>query len=220
MKIELKTVLTVRKGSQRGIKKNFKKFFKKNLLAYKIETLKKVKNIGEIIINTDSEKAIKIAKEYKVKFHMRDPYYASSRCSNSEFWSHIAKVTNSEYILFTHCTNPLVRAETYRKMIKLFMKEKKNYDTFNSVTSVKEFLYLNKKPINFNPNKSPNSQDLPNLVKLNFAINILPTQIMKNKKSLIGKKPFFYELSQEESFDINTPTDFKVAEILFKKKLS
>ena len=86
------------------------------------------------------------------------------------------------------------------------------------MTSVKEFLYLNKKPINFNPNKSPNSQDLPNLVKLNFAINILPNQIMKNKKSLIGKKPFFYELSQEESFDINTPTDFEVAEILFKKK--
>ena len=43
MKIDLKTVLTVRKGSQRVINKNFKKFYKKNLLAYKIETLKKVK---------------------------------------------------------------------------------------------------------------------------------------------------------------------------------
>ena len=59
MKIELKTVLTVRKGSQRVINKNFKKFHKKNLLAYKIETLKKVKNIGEIIVNTDSEKQLK-----------------------------------------------------------------------------------------------------------------------------------------------------------------
>ena len=39
MKIDLKTVLTVRKGSQRVINKNFKNFLK-NLLAYKIKLKK------------------------------------------------------------------------------------------------------------------------------------------------------------------------------------
>ena len=54
MKHSLKTVLTVRKGSVRVKNKNFKSFHNKNLLSYKIEILKKVKGIGEIIVNTDS----------------------------------------------------------------------------------------------------------------------------------------------------------------------
>ena len=39
---DISTVLTVRKGSQRVKNKNLKPFSKKNLLAYKIETLLKV----------------------------------------------------------------------------------------------------------------------------------------------------------------------------------
>ncbi len=95
----LVTVLTIRKGSQRVKNKNFKPFYKKSLLAYKIEVLKKINGIDEIIINTDSEDAIKMAKDYGVNFHKRDPYYASSECPNSEFWGHIAENTKSEYIL-------------------------------------------------------------------------------------------------------------------------
>jgi len=82
---EISTVITVRQGSQRVKNKNLKKFSKKNLLIYKIETLLKVKNIKKIIINTDSQEAIKIAKEFGVDYHLRDPYYASSQCPNMSF---------------------------------------------------------------------------------------------------------------------------------------
>ena len=102
---DLSTVLTIRKGSVRVKNKNLKPFCNKNLIEYKIEILKKVNGIGEIIINTDSEEAIDIAKKHRINFHKRDPYYASSECPNSEFWEHIADNTQSKYILFTHCTN-------------------------------------------------------------------------------------------------------------------
>tara|TARA_Y100000591_G_C21835093_1_gene701995 strand:+ start:575 stop:1243 length:669 start_codon:yes stop_codon:yes gene_type:complete len=214
---DLSTVLTIREGSVRVKNKNLKPFCNKNLIEYKIEILKRVNGISKIIINTDSEEAIDIAKKHGVGFHKRDPYYASSECPNSEFWAHIADNTKSEYILFTHCTNPLVKKETYESMIKLFEKEKNNFDSFNSVTEVKEFLILDKKPINFDLSKAPNSQDLPDVIKLNFAINILPTKLMKQKKSLVGNNPNFFKIDQTEAFDINTNYDFTVAEILFKK---
>ena len=214
----ISTVLTVRKGSQRVKNKNLKLFSKKNLLAYKIEALLKVKSIKNIIINTDSDDAISIAKEYGVKFHKRDPYYASSECPNSEFWKHIAENTNTEYILFTHCTNPMIKPETYEDMIRIFEKDREKYDSFNSVSEVKEFLILNNKPINFQYGKAPNSQDLPDVIKLNFAINILSTELMKKKKSLIGDRPFFYKLSAVEGFDINTNQDFEFGEFLFNKE--
>ncbi|OUX36074.1 MAG: hypothetical protein CBE33_06745 [Candidatus Pelagibacter sp. TMED273] len=215
MKKNLVAVVTVRKGSERVKNKNFKLFGKKNLLIHKIETLKKIKELDEIIINTDSDKAIKIAKNLKVNFFRREEYYASSSCSNSEFWSDIAKNTNSKYIMFTHCTNPMVKKKTYEEFIKAFKKNKNKFDSFNTVSEVKEFLFKKNKPINFNPRKTPNSQNLPDIVKLNFAINILLTDQMYKTKTLIGKKPYFFKLNQIEGYDINTPLEFSYAEHLF-----
>ena len=217
---EISTVITVRQGSQRVKNKNLKKFNKKNLLIYKIETLLRVKSIKKIIINTDSQEAIKIARDFGVGHHLRDPYFASSQCPNNEFWGHIAENTKTEFILFTHCTNPMIKESTYEDFISLFVNKRDEYDSFNSVSEVKEFLILNKKPINFDINKAPNSQNLPDVIKLNFAINILPTKLMSKKESLIGYKPYFYKLKEEEGLDINTNNDFEFAEFLFNKKNS
>ena len=118
----LVAVVTVRKGSVRVKNKNFKPFAKKNILIHKIEVLKKVKGLDDIVINTDSIQAIKIAKQLKVSYFKREKYFASSKCSNSEFWSNVAKHTNSKYIMFTHCTNPLVKEKTYNEFIKYSKK--------------------------------------------------------------------------------------------------
>jgi CMP-N-acetylneuraminic acid synthetase len=210
-------VIPVRKNSQRVINKNLRSFNKKNLLIYKIEKLKQIKYIDKIIINTDSEEAIKIAKDLSVGFWRREDYYASSSCSNSEFWSHIADTTDSEYIMFTNCTSPLVKLETYNNIFKKFAETKNINDSLNTVTEEKNFLYLDNKALNFNPKKAPNSQELPNIVKLNFAVNILSKKLMLTKKSVIGDNPYFFKLDQTEGFDIDTFYDFEFAEYLHKK---
>jgi CMP-N-acetylneuraminic acid synthetase len=217
MRKTISAVIPVRKNSQRVKNKNLRLFNKKNLLIYKIEKLKHIKYIDQIIVNTDSEEAMKIAKDLKVKFWKRDKYYASSKCENSEFWSHIAETTNSEYIMFTNCTSPLVKISTYNKIFKKFEEIKNVNDSLNTVTEEKSFLYLDNKAINFNPSKAPNSQSLPNIVKLNFAINILPTKFMHLKKSVVGNKPYLFNIDQVEGFDINTTFDFEFAEYLHKK---
>lgn len=217
MQKNLTAVVTVRKGSVRVPNKNLKLFCGKNLLIHKIEVLKKIKGLDEIIINTDSDEAITIAKKYDVSHFKREDYYASSECTNSEFWANVAQNTKSKYIMFTHCTNPLIKVETYIKFIDTFKKLKDKYDSFNTVTDLKEFLFVKDKPINFDLAKAPNSQDLPNTFKLNFAINILLTEQMFKTKTLVGKKPYFYKLHEVEGFDINTPLEFQFAEHLFKK---
>ena len=209
-------VVPVRKGSQRVKNKNFKKFCGKNLLEHKIDILKKVKNIDDIIINTDSSRAISIAKKLGVNFFRRENYFASSKCTNSEFWSNVASVTPSKYILFTHCTSPMIKVKTYEQTIKKFFLNKNKFNSLNTVSDVKEFLFLKNKPLNFKINKAPNSQNLPNIVKLNFAISILETNFMRKKKTLIGTKPLFYKLDQIEGHDINTPYEFEFAKYLFR----
>lgn len=212
-------VIPIRKGSQRVKNKNFKPFGNKNLLIHKIEMLKKLDFLDEIIVNTDSEKAISIAKKFNIKYFKREKFYASSKCLNSLFWKNIADNTDSEYIMFTNCTSPLIRLETYKNIISIFNKNilKKKYDSINTITEIKEFLFKDNKPINFKTNKTPNSQDLPNIVKLNFAINILKTKQMSSMKSLVGKKPFLYKLDETEGLDINSKHEFLFANFLYKK---
>tara|TARA_B110000114_G_C14962478_1_gene344946 strand:- start:68 stop:739 length:672 start_codon:yes stop_codon:yes gene_type:complete len=217
---KLVAVVPIRKGSQRVKHKNFKPFGGKNLLIHKIEILKKLDFIDEIIVNTDSDKAISIAKKLGVKYFKRDAYFASSQCVNSEFWKNVADNTKSEFIMFTNCTSPLIKLSTYKDIISLSKKfiEKNKFDSINTVTEVKEFLFKDNKPINFKLNKAPNSQNLPNIVKLNFAINILKTKQMSSGKSLIGKKPYLYKLNEIEGLDINTEYEFSFAEFLYKNK--
>ena len=55
-------VVAVRKGSQRVPNKNIKPFGDTTLLDLKLQTLLKVSNIDEIIVNSDCDKMIEIGK--------------------------------------------------------------------------------------------------------------------------------------------------------------
>lgn len=215
MQKNLVAVVTIRKNSQRVKNKNFRVFAGKNLLQHKIEVLKQVNGLDDIVINTDSDEAIKIAKDNDVSYERREDYFASSECTNSEFWENIAQNTKSKFILFTHCTNPLIKPKIYEDTINIFKKAKN--DSLNTVNEVKEYLYLDNKPMNFNPAKAQGSQYLPDIIKLNFAINILSTDLMFKKKSLVGDIPYFYKLDSIQGYDINTEFEFEYAEYLFKK---
>lgn len=216
MKDYLSIVVPIREGSVRVKNKNLRRFNKKNLLIYKILKLKKLKKVDKIIINTDSNEAIKIAQKMKVSYFKRQKYFASSKCSNSLFWQNIAKTTLSDYIMFTNCTSPLLRVKTYQSIIDKFFKIKNNYGSINTITPVKEYIYHKNKPLNFNASKAPKSQNIKDIFKLNFAVNIISNKEMYKKKSLISKKPFFFELDEIEGFDIDTMADFKIAEFLYK----
>ena len=80
----------------------------------------------------------------------------------------------------------------------------------------KEFLFEVNKPLNFNPSKALNSQDLPNIIKLNFAVSIISKDLMFKKKSIIGDNPFLYKIDEFEGLDIDSHFEFNFAEYLFK----
>ena len=210
-------IIPVRKGSQRIKNKNFKKFASSNLLEIKISSLKKVKLIDKIIVSTDSDLAIKIAKKNEINFHRREPYFASSKCTNSDFFENLAKSIEGDFLMYTPCTAPLVKTKTINDFLKKFLTFYPKHDSMNTINFVKEHLWLNNKPMNYNPKKSPNTQDLPNIMKLTYGINIISRKDMIKNKNVLGKKPFFYNISEVEGIDVDNPLDFDVAEYLFKK---
>jgi len=206
---KITAVIPIRKGSQRVPDKNFKEFHNgKNLLELKIETLKQVQLIDEIVVNTDSEVAISIAERYGVSYYKRDAYYASSDCTNTEHWYNLAKTTDTDYIIHAPCTAPLIKAKTYYDFVNRYMLSEE-HDSANTVALVKDYLWLDGKPLNYDVTKVQNSQDRPDVVKLTFGISILPREVMLARKNVVGKNPLFYIVDEVEAIDIE-PAPFVI----------
>ena len=207
-------VVAVRSGSQRVKNKNFRPFADTNLLELKLKILIKVKNIDEIIVNSDSDIMLEIANKYNVKTQKRDEFFASSHATNSDFHKHIAEVTNSDFIFLAPVCSPFIGVKRHQEAINNFMMSE--VDSLTSCELVKGHLWLDGKPINYSLDNVPNSQDLPEIKKLNYGISIIKRQTMIERKGLVGLKPEFVVLNEIESTDIDEMETFKTAEILYK----
>ena len=218
MRKTITAIVPVRKGSQRIKNKNFKPFADSNLLEIKLNTLKQVKTIDKIIVSSDSIIAIETAKRLGIEYHERDNYFASSKCNNSEFYKNLAENIEGDYLMYTPVTAPLIKVKTYYDFINRFTNSQDRHDSMLTATYVKDHMWLDNKPINYDPINAPNTQDLPDIMKLTYGINIISKKNMIKCKNVVGKTPTFYLLEEEETIDIDTPLDFEFAEYLYKKQ--
>lgn len=214
----IKAVIPIRKGSQRVQNKNLRPFADTTLLENKIKVLKKAGFFDDIIVNTDSEEAIAMAEANGVSWHRREPYYASSACSGSEFFQHLGIVTDCDVFCYCPVTSPFVSVETMMKCKALYEeKMQEGCDCVSTVSDVKEFLWLDGKPVNYDKENAPNSQNLPDVKALNFGFTMVERESLIKNRNIIGDNPLFVTTSGMESVDIDTPLDFYIAEQIYRK---
>lgn len=212
----LVALIAVRAGSQRVKNKNIRQFADSNLLEIKIKQLKEVTQLDEIIVNSDCEEMLEIARKNGVSAVKRDKYYASSEVGMSEVYRHFSEITESAHIMYANVTNPLVEAEAYEEAITEYFSNIESNDSLASCHPIKEFLWKDGRAINYETENQPRSQDLPNIIALNFAISIISRDTMYKRKNIIGTKPFFFTLDEIASTDIDTELDFYLAERLYE----
>lgn len=216
MKEKLAALIPVRKGSERVVNKNIRPFGDSSLLELKIKTLKEISTIDEVIVNSDCDTMLSIAKDMGVSTYKREEYYASSKVNNSEYFQHVAENTNSKNIMYAPVTCPFIKQESYYNAIEKFSTEDE-YDSLATAFPVKHHMWLDGKPINYEPENSPNSQDLPDILGISYGISIISKDLMIKRRNVVGHNPFLYVLDDVESVDIDTELEFSFAEFLFKK---
>ena len=206
---KLTAVVAVRKGSQRIPNKNITPFGDSNLLEMKLNILKEVPDIDEIIVNSDCD------EKYGCSTHKGEAHYASSIVNNSDFHKHIAEVTDTDFIFLAPTCSPFISVGSHNAAIDRFLFSE--HDSLTSVDIIKNHLWLNEKPLNYKLDNVPNSQDLPDVKRLNYGISIITRESMLRNRSLIGNNPGFYNLEGFEAVDVDTPFDFFIAEQIYKK---
>ena len=210
-------MVPVRAGSMRVSDKNTRAFADTSLLGLKLNALKYLHGINEVIVSTDCERSAEIAQRMGATVQWRDRFYAGSNVTNDKHWYHIADTTPGEVVFLAQVTSPLVRVSTMQSALDQYCSSDRNVSV-NSVSAEKKFLWENGAPINYKISQTPKSQDLPKIVSLNFAITIISRKEMMDRKNVIGENPIFIELDKIESLDVDDYFDFEVAETVYKSR--
>lgn len=213
---KIHAVFPVRAGSKRVVNKNIRPFAGSTLLEIKVRQLLACGELAGVYVSSESEEMLELAEKAGAIPLLREAEFATDDIPMPEVYAYIAGQMPEGDILFTHATNPVCGTTSYSNCIRAYLDIPAEFDSLTTVQNVKDFLYLDGKPINFDPARKPRSQDLPDIVKLTHAVSILSKELMIACKNLMGHRPYFLRQSDEECIDIDNELDFKVAEFVFK----
>ena len=123
----------------------------------------------------------------------------------------IKKVESDIYVLI-HITSPFITEFSIKTCINKVIYE--SYDSAFTGTYIKDFLWKDNIPINYDPSNIPRTQDLNNIIKETSGCYVFKKEVFDKYNTRIGKKPYIHIINNKESVDIDTIFDFKLAEYL------
>ncbi len=213
------TALIPAKGnSSRVPGKNILPFADSNLLVNKIRQLKKT-NIDEILVSSDSDEMLEMARMEGVRAEKRPRDLADESRPFGDLVVYVADIIRCRHLMWAPVTSPTLDGSFYRDAIRIY--EEKLAQGFDSLTTVENFKHflINKDgtPSNFAPDKAvTNSQDLPEMYKWTCGCSIIPKELANKYRFIFGKKPFCLEVSPYQAVDIDTMFDYVVSKALYE----
>lgn len=214
-------LLPMKGNSQRVPNKNLKIFDGKPLFHVILEKLINSKYISKVIINTDSDQiansAIDVSNDL-ICIHKRPKSIQGDFVSMNKIIEYDINNYDSDVYLQVHSTSPLISVKTLDSAIKKMIKNSSKYDSIFSVTKTQTRFYdINCKPFNHDSNKLIRTQDLDPLFEENSGFYIFTkNSFQKSNNKRIGLKPYMFEIDKIEAIDIDEPSDFIIAETLYK----
>ena len=216
-------VIPARGASKRVPRKNALLLGDKPLIAWSIEAAKKSRYIDRVVVSSDDDEILSIAKEFGADMLKRPKELATDTATTFDTIVHVIENMEKsyEYIVLLQPTSPLRESIDIDEAIE--MLEQKGADGVVSVCEMEHSpLWSNTLPDdmsmqNFLKDEVINkrSQDLQKYYRLNGAIYIVKIdKFLKQKSLFLDKNTFAFEMSQERSIDIDTKLDFKIANSL------
>jgi len=218
------------RGGSKGVKnKNIKNLNGKPLIAWTINQAKESGLFEKIVISTDSEKIMKVAKEYGADvFFKREAKLATDTAGkldvikdaflrSEEFYN-----KKFDYLIDLDATAPLRSVEDIKNAFNQFIKN--NNDNLITATPSRKSPYFNMIEIVDNKiqlvkqAKFLRRQDTPKTYDMNASIYIWKREVLLNNNSIFLENTGLYVMDEMTAFDIDTEIDFKIVECLMKDK--
>lgn len=210
------------RGGSKGIKrKNLRLLHRNPLIYYQIQNSRESKLIDDVVITSDSDEILNYASKFGVYLRKRPESLADDITTLDpvvkDAVDYVESMKNEKYdiVITLQPTSPLLSCESLDKAIVRFYD--KNLDTLLPVTDATH-LYWKKENEILSPDyeKRLNRQWLPKKYKENGAFLITKREYV-TKNSRFGEKVDIFILDEIEGLDIDTKTDFMIAEVAMKR---
>lgn len=207
--------IPIKENSQRVPGKNFRSFQNKPLWKH---TVDKLSLFYRVYIDTDSDHIINECKKINNVFAFkRKDILCGDKVSVVALLKNFRdRFEISENICQVHVTSPFLDPEHIK------IAEQKIYDGYDSVFGVdviqqrlwrkEEYGYC---PINHNPMKLEQTQDLPRYYSENSYLYAFKPEVLDNGNR-IGSNPYLLEIGFPYNLDIDTEQDWSIIEYLSK----
>ena len=133
------------------------------------------------------------------------------------FYEFSQEVPADIYVL-AHATAPFQLPESIDKGVCAVKSGE--YDSAIAVKRHQDFFWLEGKPLNYDPNHIPRTQDLAPIYMETTGMYIFTKEVIEKLHRRIGEKPYLLEVSEIEATDINNPIDFELANAIYLNILS
>ena len=217
MAMRILAVIPARAGSKGIPNKNIRIVNGHPLVYYSIRNAKQSKYITDIIITTDSEEVILIAKQMGVAYKRRDAALSGDSITlDSVIFDAIPDGESYDYIVTMQPTSPTLKVETLDKAIEYAINN--DLDTVISAINAPHLTWGErdgKKVPNYT--ERLNRQYLPACYSETGAFVISRSSIV-TEKTRIGEKVDVYEIPEEESQDIDTFADLQSAALTLRSQ--
>lgn len=225
MKPKILAIIPARGGSKGVPRKNIHELAGKPLIAWTIEEAKKSKYIDRLILSSEDDEIIEVAKKYGCEVPFKRPIeLAQDDTLGIDPVLHaIEQCPGYDYVVVLQPTSPLRTVEDIDGCIEKLISS--GVDFCVSVTEPEKSPYWmytleNNQMAPLLPQETliARRQDLPKCYSLNGAIYVARINSFIEEKSFITTNTMAYVMSQERSFDIDTIVDFKICEYLIEEK--
>ena len=210
--------------------KNIRLLAGKPLIAWSIEEAKKSKYISKVILTSEDDEIIEVAKQFGCDVPFKRPIeLAQDESSSIDTVIHAIKSVGSDlydYVVLLQPTSPLRTVHDIDGCIEMMLSQ--NIDFCVSVTEPSKSPYWMYKvsedgtmqPLIEQTEIVARRQDLPTVYTLNGAVYVAKVEKLFQEKSFLTSNTKACIMQPEHSFDIDTELDFIICEQILKLKES
>lgn len=220
-------VIPARGGSKGLPRKNILDLAGKPLIAWTIEAAKESAIIDRLILSSDDEEIIQVAKQWGCDApFVRPEYLAEDQSTSVDVALHALDAVEGsyDYIVWLQPTTPLRLAADIDAALKICME--KDAPSCVSVVDAGKSPYwmysLDREdalqPIMSRDLSSRQRQELPVAYTLNGAVYVTKTQWLREHRKFMNGGTYAHVMPPERSIDIDSELDFKVAGMLLLER--
>lgn len=201
-------LIPIKLNSQRLPQKNILPIARRPLCWHICNSLLKVKGIDEVYVYCSDEEVKKYIPD-GILYKKREKWLDEDNVKGFDIYREFIREVDADVYILAHTTSPFIKISSIENALEHVLSGEN--DSAFSAERVQTFAWYKNKPINYNLNDVPRTQDMEPIWVETSAFYMFKKEIFIEHNRRIGFRPYIQEVTGSESIDIDEKKDYELA---------